>query len=122
MTISMDTPPGTRVRFKQWQYMADEFGVSLTGNIKVPNAFTHSMRDLCGTEATIVAMDAKTVVIRDGEPGLLGQPWAYSPQMFELATVRAVPTHKQIAIMLRTKRAELNTLIKEHDHALTHSH
>jgi hypothetical protein len=50
--------PGDRVRFRKWDDMAAEFGEnSDSGAIDIRPYFTLAMKHLCGTEATITAID-----------------------------------------------------------------
>lgn len=44
---------GDRVRIRQWDDMAKEFGTDSFGNIKCCNCFFKGMKNLCGKKATI---------------------------------------------------------------------
>lgn len=44
---------GQRVRIRDWDDMAEEFGCETSGNIRCYLSFTVSMEYLCGAEATI---------------------------------------------------------------------
>lgn len=44
---------GDKVKVREWDDMAAEFGVDEDGDIKCPRYFTTGMRPLCGRVATI---------------------------------------------------------------------
>ncbi len=48
---------GQRVRFKTWEEMEKEFGLDKDGDIDCSKCFTKNMKKLCGTYATIRAID-----------------------------------------------------------------
>lgn len=75
---------GDRVRFRDWDDMAKEFGTDNGCNIPCKFVFVKSMRQLCGTYATIESIDGSRVFLKDftaeGDPD-----WIYSTDMIELA-------------------------------------
>ena len=45
---------GDKVTIRQWDDMESEFGLNEFGNIRVPNAFTESMKRYCGQTLPII--------------------------------------------------------------------
>ena len=45
--------PGDRVRIRDWDDMAAEYGLDEYESIKIPCSFTDEMRTLCGRELTV---------------------------------------------------------------------
>lgn len=45
---------GDKVTIRQWDDMESEFGLNEFGNIRVPNAFTESMKQYCGQTLSII--------------------------------------------------------------------
>ena len=82
--------PGDHVRFRQWDDIAEEFGVSGT-SILCPCGFTRDMRPLCGCDVIIESVHHTGLVFLD-EYGkhlaktLTGSNWSYSVEMFEKCT------------------------------------
>ena len=72
---------GDRVIFRQWDDMAAEFGTDSGRDIKCRKGFTHSMRPLCGTTATITELNSSgTVKLCDFDyDGMVS--WWYSVDM-----------------------------------------
>lgn len=78
---------GDRVRIRQWDDMAKEFGTNGYGNIKCCPGFTKEMRQLCGKKATISSIGeffSKSVHLKDFEncEGIETK-WYYSTDMLE---------------------------------------
>lgn len=49
--------PGQKLRIRQWEDMADEFGYICDDDINVPDyCFIRSMENLCGAEFTVLAI------------------------------------------------------------------
>ena len=78
---------GQRVRFRQWDDMAEEFGARPDGCIRTRPLFNNgSMKEMCGTEATIadIRYDGRrdNVSLTDFEYNG-STHWVYSTQMIE---------------------------------------
>lgn len=75
---------GDRVRFRDWDDMAKEFGTAGIGSIDCKCTFVMGMRHLCGTYATIESIDGYRVFLKDFT-AKEGATWDYSTDMIELA-------------------------------------
>ena len=74
---------GDRVQFKTWEEMENEFGTN--GNyIETSTVFTHEMKHLCGTYATIKEINGKSVKLCDFTENY-GTTWCYSIDMLKHA-------------------------------------
>lgn len=72
---------GDRVQFKTWEEMENEFGTN--GNyIETSTVFTHEMKHLCGTYATIKEINGKSVKLCDFTENY-GTTWCYSFDMLK---------------------------------------
>ena len=84
-----DIKAGCRVRFREWDDMAKEFGVSF-GSITCRFSFPREMRPLCGCEATVAKIDDGMLRLVDFDGTIEGRncwmanPWSVSPDMVEL--------------------------------------
>lgn len=58
---------GDRVRFRDWDDMANEFGLNCNGSIDVFHSFPEFMKHLCGTTAVISKIDGTSVLLKDFE-------------------------------------------------------
>lgn len=56
---------GDIVRFREWDDMANEFGLNWSGNIDVRFTFIQEMRGLCGTEHVIKEIDGDRILLPD---------------------------------------------------------
>ena len=76
---------GELVRIRQWDDMAEEFGINSSGAIICQCWFTVAMKPLCGKYAEIVSLNENDVVVKlkffncDG----LDTSWEYSTDMIE---------------------------------------
>ena len=50
---------GQRVRIREWDYMAEEFGIGYSSGIDCMYQFIPDMKPLCGTEVTITYIDCE---------------------------------------------------------------
>lgn len=64
---SVELKVGQRVQFKTWEELVSEFGIDSRGDIAGGSYFTENMKHLCGTKATIQAIDGSTVTLTDCE-------------------------------------------------------
>lgn len=78
---------GDRVRIRQWDDMAQEFGINDFNNISTPLVFTSEMRQYCGEEGVISSFSSE-----DGWPAVCFEPgsrlattnWSFDTGMIEL--------------------------------------
>lgn len=79
--------PGDRVRIRQWDDMAQEFGLTSYGSIQCRYTFARSMKSLCGAEAVISSIDAndRLVNLQFDPPVDNCQIYVYSEDMLEPA-------------------------------------
>lgn len=88
---------GQRVRFREWDDMAAEFGVDAdSGLIPCSDGFSPGMRYLCGTEFEIENVDWEYKEITSPifeRPNLDCVSWCISFDMVELACAPVVDLH-----------------------------
>lgn len=77
----MEFKVGDRVRIRQWDDMAAEFGFTEIGSIACEFAFTTEMKQLCERSAVITEIDSHKVCL-DFDDGFKGY-WDYSTDMIE---------------------------------------
>lgn len=70
---------GDRVRVREWDDMAREFGVDGTDHINCSFGFVLSMRKYCGNIVTIQKASSTGYEIEEDEEG-----WRWSDDMFEM--------------------------------------
>lgn len=79
---------GQRVRFRSWESMEAEFGLTPNGYIDCHWVFTDMMRHLCGTTATVASVGSakESPMIRLDKFSATGDTiWSYSTDMLEPA-------------------------------------
>ncbi len=81
---------GDRVRIRQWNDMAKEFGVDDNGGIKVEDYFAKKMEHLCGRTATIKEIDGKYIELCNWSNDS-NVEFNYSADMLELVST---PLHE----------------------------
>lgn len=81
---------GDRVRIRQWNDMAKEFGVDTFGCIKVVHKFTKDMKHLCGRTATIKEIIGRYIELSDWSD-YTNVDYFISADMLELAST---PLHE----------------------------
>lgn len=88
---------GQKVRFREWDDMAAEFGVDpVTGSIKCEYTFSRKMRYLCGTEFEIKNISWKYDEIISPtfqRPNIASANWYISFDMVEPACAHVVDLH-----------------------------
>ena len=62
----MNLKVGDKVTIRQWDDMAEEFGVDYDGDIKCKNIFIPDMRKYCGKTFTIVDIEGSIVPHDEG--------------------------------------------------------
>lgn len=73
---------GEKVRIRQWDDMAKEFGVNSSGDINCSVIFSQRMRHLCGKKATIIYMIEKNVYLENEEGSSYFQ-YSFTTDMIE---------------------------------------
>lgn len=73
---------GEKVRIRQWDDMAKEFGVNSLGDINCSVIFSKRMRPLCGKKATIIQIFGKNVYLENDE-GLHAFQYTFTTDMIE---------------------------------------
>lgn len=77
-----DIHVGDRLRIRQWDDMADEYGLNDWGEIKCKLVFVDPMRDLCGIEFTVDEISDDGEVV-DADPDSPLHNWRISADMCE---------------------------------------
>lgn len=81
---------GDKVTIRQWDDMAAEFGLNLSGEIKVPKFFTEQMKKYCGQTLPIVHVTRHAPPTFDSYC-LEGSSRIFSSPMFEQSKLQSVP-------------------------------
>ena len=81
---------GDKVTIRQWDDMKSEFGLNEFGDIKVPKAFTESMKQYCGQTLPIVHVTHHVPPTFDSYC-LDGSSRIFSSPMFEQSKPQSVP-------------------------------
>lgn len=81
---------GDKVTIRQWDDMAAEFGLNLSGEIKVPKFFTEQMKKYCGQTLPIVYVRRHAPPTFDSYY-LEGSSRIFSSPMFEQSKLQSVP-------------------------------
>lgn len=81
---------GDEVTIRQWDDMAAEFGLNLSGEIKVPKFFTEQMKKYCGQTLPIVYVRRHAPPTFDSYY-LDGISNIFSSPMFEQSKLQSVP-------------------------------
>lgn len=81
---------GDKVTIRQWDDMAAEFGLNLSGEIKVPKFFTEQMKKYCGQTLPIVYVRRHAPPTFDSYD-LDGISNIFSSPMFEQSKLQSVP-------------------------------
>ena len=87
----MNLKVGDRVTIRQWNDMAEEFGVDCHGDIECEATFTSEMRKYCGKTFTITDDRGYLYTLSDDSGNALkdsvfSTPWTFSEDMFEKKT------------------------------------
>ena len=87
----MNLKVGDKVTIRQWDDMAEEFGVDYDGDIKCKNIFISDMRKYCGKTFTIVDIKGYLYTLSDDSGAALkdsvfSTPWGFTEDMFEKKT------------------------------------
>ena len=92
----MNLKVGDKVTIRQWDDMAEEFGVDYDGDIKCKNIFISDMRKYCGKTFTIVDIEdylypIPAYVLSDDsgtalKDSVFSTPWTFTEDMFEKKT------------------------------------
>lgn len=77
----MEFKVGDRVRIRDWNDMAKEFGTSSNGDIPCENGFTKGMRYLCGSVCTIKQIDKGDVLLDEWDKSNEDHSWSFSTDM-----------------------------------------
>ena len=85
-----DIFPGMRVRIRQWDDMAEEFGYDEHASIQARFGFPKRMLYLCGQEFEVEKCDGESVLLvnhpkRDINELFFDAPWSISADMLEEA-------------------------------------
>ena len=88
----MNLKVGDKVTIRQWDDMAEEFGVDCHGDIECEATFTSEMRKYCGKTFTITDDRGYLYTLSDDSGNALkdsvfSTPWTFSEDMFEKKTV-----------------------------------
>lgn len=85
---------GDRVRVREWDDMANEFGLNEFGDIETEYIFIHAMANLCGKSATVIDILSddfvQTIRIKpddkyiNDEDDELDWVWMFTNEMFEI--------------------------------------
>lgn len=62
-----DIEVGQKVRVRDWDDMAEEFGYDCCGEIETPSVFADEMRPLCGKQATILSVNQAIIELDFGD-------------------------------------------------------
>lgn len=81
---------GDKVTIRQWDDMESEFGLDEYGGIKVPKAFTESMKQYCRQTLPIVHVTRHVPPFFDSYH-LDGSSRIFSSPMFEQSKLQSVP-------------------------------
>ena len=81
---------GDKVTIRQWEDMESEFGLNEFGKIKVPKAFTESMKQYCGQTLPIVHVRRYVPPTFDSYY-LDGSSKIFSSPMFEQSKPQSIP-------------------------------
>ena len=88
----MNLKIGDKVTIRQWDDMAEEFGVDYDGDIKRKSIFIPDMRKYCGKTFTIVDIEGHLYTLLDDSGNILENsefsftPWFFTEDMFEEKT------------------------------------
>ena len=74
---------GDRVRIRQWEDMAKEFGVNKYGSILCKSFFSTNMKHLCSREATISKIEDDKIELKDWSDSSSTHEWRYTTDMIE---------------------------------------
>lgn len=92
---------GDKVRIRQWDDMAKEFGIDKNGDIKASAGFIQEMRPLCGKKAKIGEIDGNHVFLEDFEDCEgLDTDYDYSMDMIEHVEEEKKMTSNAVTNML----------------------
>jgi hypothetical protein len=87
-----DIKVGMRVRIRQWDDMAREFGANQCGEILCMYHFGDRMKHLCGRTATISSIDGYQVLMSNwSDESGDDMDWLYSADMLEPADSFEIP-------------------------------
>ena len=102
---------GDKVRIRQWDDMAEEFGLNENGNIDCLYCFVDEMKIFCGEIATIVCINGITVHLRFNN-GKSNSRWNFSRDMLEPYTPRVAKAGEYVRTIKGENKGKIFKCIK----------
>ena len=70
-----------KVRIKEWDTLAEEFGIDEDGNIDCLYSFTTDMKECCGK---IIELNEGNLLVPDNANTFIYEGWFFTDEMFEV--------------------------------------